>query len=214
MTDSNPKCEKDRLDRVLTYLSCPSNSLDKCPLYKPKEHSVSPPIPLIAHYTEVRQVADKRLSLAETINHATMFVLIVTLIVTAAARTNSLVDYMWVAVVALMLMYLVTAALVSTISSSREGALSIGPYELHHVSAFGNRSIGWGNILNAHRDTVPSRYRKLRRNGKCCIRLDLSDGTTLWLGVQHDLIEVLVGIMRELIRRHHDGPAKPPQMSA
>ena len=77
-----------------------------------------------------------------------------------------------------------------------------------HVSAFGSRSIGWGNILNANRDTVPFRYRKLRRNGKCCIRLDLSDGTTLRLGVQHDLIEVLVGIMRELIHRHHDGPSQ------
>ena len=214
MTNSMPKCEKGRLDRVLAYLSYLSNSLDKCPLYKPTEHPVSPPIPLIAHCTEVRQVADKRLSLAETINPAATFVLIVTLIVTTAIHTNIGRVQEWVAGIVLVLILIVVNVLFRTISGSRKGALSIGPYELHYASAFGDRPIGWDDILNAYRDTVPFRYRKLRQNGKCCIRLDLSDGTTLRLGVPETDICILTKIMRELIRRHHDGPAKPPQMPA
>ncbi|MCY4522790.1 MAG: hypothetical protein OXC13_18700 [Caldilineaceae bacterium] len=209
MTTSISKCEKDQLDCILDHLSDPSNRLDECPLVDPLDPA-SPPIPLIAHYTEVRNVADRNLSLAETIHPASIFVLIITLVVTTLTHTNIQFIQTWVVGTVPVLVFIVAKPLFRTISGSRKGALSIGLHELHYATAFGTRSIGWRDVLNAHRDTVPFQHWKLRQNGKCCIKLDLQDGTTLRLGVPEILICVLTKIMRELIRRHHDGSSKTP----
>lgn len=209
--------ELGRLENALTHLRTHSYREFETSLLATPENPTSPPWPLIAHYTEVRQARMKDLSLPELISAVTVFLLVATATVStsiAASTQDSSIPNSWhlylIPVMSIVIALMVARNLLPRILDSKKGALSVGLHELRYKTFFGMRNIRWDAIDNAFQDSMPW-WGMLFSQERKCIKVEFSDGTGLWFKVPEIIIQVLTDIMRELINQHRGEPPNTSQ---